>query len=270
MHGALAYYGGKSPVNGIGPWIARQLPLRGSYCEPFAGMLGVLLCRVPSHVEIVSDANHDVIHWWNMVRDHHDELTRRVSMVLWHRDELMAAKAVLESDEKDPMERAVAFQVAIQQSVASSPWRTGWSSHYSPNVGSLGRWNATRFAAIHRRIRKVQFETRDAAYMLERTAKVDDIVVYADPPYGNADTSPYGDHRHIDRAAIADLLRAQRGFVAVSGYGDDWDCLDWRRSELTVEITPYNSAEGRQEKKPRTEVLWTNAPKPHDLLSGLV
>ena len=233
-------------------------------------MLGVLLCRQPVQTEIVSDANKDVINWWRMVREQPDELARRVSMVLWHRDEFAAAKATLDSDEDDPMARAVAFQAAIQQSVASSIHKTGWSSHYSPNVGSLGRWNTARFHALHKRIRNVQFETRDAAYMLERTASIEDITVYADPPYGNADTSPYGDHRHIDRAAIAELLRGQRGFCAVSGYGDDWDCLDWHRVDLAIDIRPYNSTERKQGVAPRTEVLWINQEQNCDLFAHMV
>ena len=83
---------------------------------------------------------------------------------------------------------------------------------------------------------------------------MDDAVVYCDPPYRNADTSPY---RHVpDWTALEEVLRAQTGRVAVSGYGDDWDSLGWRSAELPSEVRVYTA--GEMSKLDRNEKLWMN------------
>ena len=76
----LRYYGGKSPLGQVGPWIAGNLPhqWKQTYVEPFAGMLGVLLCRAPCKVEVANDLDGDVFNWWRQVRDNADELTRKI------------------------------------------------------------------------------------------------------------------------------------------------------------------------------------------------
>ena len=56
-------------------------------------------------------------------------------------------------------------------------------------------------------------------------------MVYVDPPYDNT-IGTEGAYRHgVDRDALLDVLRVQRGRVAISGYGDEWDALGWERHE---------------------------------------
>ena len=49
------------------------------------------------------------------------------------------------------------------------------------------------------------------------------------------------------------LLR-QQGKVAISGYGEEWDCLEWQRYEKKDVHVPIEGGEH----KGRTEVLWCN------------
>ncbi len=76
----------------------------------------------------------------------------------------------------------------------------------------------------------MQLECRDACDLLDRVKDYDYTVIYADPPYPTANTSAYS-VRGVDWERLADLLMAQRGAVGVSGYGDEWDMLGWRRVE---------------------------------------
>ena len=62
-------------------------------------------------------------------------------------------------------------------------------------------------------------------------------------------------HHKVDVPQLAELLRAQRGFCAVSGYGDEWDGLGWTRTERP---TMSGAAVGRGGPLRRVEVLWTN------------
>ena len=62
---AMLYAGTKSGRSalGLGHWIAGQLPQseQQTYVEPFAGMLGVLLARPRSQLEIVNDLDERVV-----------------------------------------------------------------------------------------------------------------------------------------------------------------------------------------------------------------
>ena len=70
-----SYYGGKAR-KGLLKWIVARLPVEKNslYCEPFAGMLSVLLAREKSEVEMVNDLNGDIMAFWTALRDNKDEL----------------------------------------------------------------------------------------------------------------------------------------------------------------------------------------------------
>ena len=72
-----------------------------------------------------------------------------------------------------------------------------------------------------------------------------------DPPYADTNNEPYAVVRH-DREETADLLKAQRGKVAISGFDDEWDGLGWLRHEREKSV---NVTKARTR---RLEVLWTN------------
>ena len=56
----------------------------------------------------------------------------------------------------------------------------------------------------------------------------------------------------MDRDALFAVLAGARARVAISGYGDEWDGLGWRKE--TREAQPHrNKAGGR-----RVEALWMN------------
>ena len=89
--------------------------------------------------------------------------------------------------------------------------------------------------------------------LLERVRGFDYAVIYADPPYPTVNTSPYAIDT-LDIGRCAELLAAQRGAVAVSGYGDEWDVLGWRR----VERPGFSRAHTGGLATDRMEVLWLN------------
>ena len=107
-------------------------------------------------------------------------------------------------------------------------------------------------AALEQRLRYVQLECRDACDLLDRVKDCDYTVIYADPPYPTAVTSPYK-QQYFDRARCAELLMAQRGAVGISGYGDEWDRLGWRRVTRPALRRQINGGG-----EARMEVLWLN------------
>lgn len=267
--GALPYYGGKHPRTRRGKWIAALLgppAPRSSYIEPFAGMLGVLLARPPAKVELANDVNGWIVAWWRAVRDCPEEFARLLAATPCSRalfDE--AVETVLAGARSgDLLRDALTIHICIDQGMrhGPNPSRGSWAPCFSGAVGSVPslRWQRERLAALAARMRGVQLECRDACAILERARRAADALIYADPPYRSADCSPYGAAAgRLDWGRLAELLAAQKGRVAVSGYGDEWDSLGWHRSELADFHRPIGVHAGAPH-SPRREVLWTNFP----------
>ena len=251
---AMPYYGGKAGwQNGDpGGWIARSLPWekRSTYIEPFAGMLGVLLRRKPVHLEVVNDLDHRVVNWWRVVRDHPDELERLLSATPHSRVEF---ERCLE-DTEDEIEAARRFTVIVTQSANSgTATKPGnWMSKKGLTATAVNY--ASRIPTLAERIRKVQLENTDAIKLLDRVSDMGHAVIYCDPPYTTANITAYAISR-FDKGAMVDVLRAQKGSVAISGYNDEWDELGWRCEEKSTQRIDIL---GKSSK--RTEKLWMNYP----------
>ena len=258
----LPYYGGKSPIMPRCKWINSVIgrtPGR-SYCEPFAGMLGVLLGRERVATEVANDANGFVVSWWRAVRDMPEEFGRRIqatprSLVLF--DE--AVEAVLRPCSGDLLADALAFHICVEQSMAHGPVpsRGSWSVTKSPNNRSIGKWTGLEVAPLASRIADVQLENRDALEILDWTKNESEILIYADPPYRSATTRPYG-KIEIDWDRLAALFQAQKGMVAISGYGDEWDALGWHKSEFSDTFQAVGRHAKGAARETRVECLWTN------------
>lgn len=254
---ALPYYGGKSVrgASGTGRWIASLLPYRNAYAEPFAGMLGVLLQRRASQLEIASDADGRITNWWQCVRDRPEELAELVEWTPVSDRDWRAQRQRL--DDPDPLRRALALHVVLTQGLHAGAEARNYKYVWRP--GGSTRTARVAFERLRDRMRHVRLLNRDVCSILDKTADVADYVIYCDPPYQQADTSPYA-RTSFDRGRFVRLLQAQRGAVAVSGYGTEWDCLGWRRLEHEAQVTSY--AHGyhaqRKAKAPRVEVLWVN------------
>lgn len=228
---SLPYFDGKRRQ---APWIASLLPERGCYVEPYAGMLSVLLVRPKARSEIVSDLDDNVWNWWRCVRDHGDEMARRLHWTPVGRSEFDEARRLLfdepHGSAKD-VERAVAFHVFVTLGRRGQTRRDGRFALRHAGRPLSFRWEPDRFEALRERIADVQLECRPAVDLLESSARVEDAAIYVDPPSA---TSRRGHEVHeLDRDELADVLRRQKGFVALSGHPEDgWDMLPgWFRHE---------------------------------------
>ena len=258
----LPYYGGKARV-GVNRWIRSLLPThRYLYVEPFAGMLSIMLNRPPAAVEIASDSSRHLMRWWEAVRLRPEELGQRIRATPLHRAVHEQARQMLFGPGGPPAElldHAWAVAVVICDGLIKGCWEgSTWVPRYGPG-GPISRDTlASRISVAADRLRHVQLETRDASAILERTARVSDALIYCDPPYQGTDLGPYGEHRIADHDRLIELLRAQRGDVAISGSGDIYDCLGWERHEHRTTFRGIATGRGR----PRAEVLWRNFSSP--------
>lgn len=251
---SLPYFGGKSRIGAIqqtGRWIASLLPRRDGYCEPFAGMLGVLLQREPSKIEIACDADERIITWWRVVRDDYEALSELVNLTPRSNKEFEFQLTQL--GHPDPLRKALAVHYVLTHSLHCGLGSSHYKRVWKP-VNPFRKWTEYGFGALHARIRDVHLDTLDACETLERMARWSEWVIYCDPPYKGAATAKYG-LDDLDRDRIQEALQAQAGAVAISGFGSEWDSLGWVKAEKQVSMSGF-AQKGRT--FPRTEVLWMN------------
>ena len=261
--GALAYYGGKHPTGTLCHWISSMIgptPDGFAYCEPFGGMFGVGLSRPPPKLEILNDANRWIYTWWLAVRDHNAAFVELIRRTPHSRAAFADAVASIKGRPSgDVLTDALTCHIVIDQSMrhGTESNASNWQIAYG-NVGKFPTRVEHRIEALADRLRDVQLECRDATAILRRTAGERGMLLYVDPPYRTADTSPYGDvAKEIDWQELGVLLAAQAGMVAISGYRDEWDGIGFRRHELDHFHRRLGWA-SKGKREPRTEVLWTN------------
>lgn len=260
----FGWYGGKfSHLE----WLLPLLPECHHYCEPFAGSAAVLINRPAAAVETYNDIDGDVVNFFRVLRDHHDELIRAISLTPFAREEYHLA-IYGDEDGISDVERARRFYIRARQT------RTGLAQ-----TASLGRWanckDTTRAGMsgvvsrwlggvevldeIAQRLLRVQIENRPALDIVKlydgpRT------LFYCDPPYLHAtrgDSKAYGfEMDESEHREFAAAVNHCKGMVAVSGY--DHPLMDklfkrprWFKT-FGIDKTIHSTKGTRQ------EVLWTN------------
>ena len=256
-HASMPYYGGKS---GKSDWICSLLPweFETTYVEPCGGMAHIMVARAPVKNEIYCDYNDRLTNWWKCLRGDPKEFRRLVHYTPYSRREFKDSIKLLDDMDISPMERALAFHVVLVQCIHggdnASPgnWRRGISPLGKSVSKGMTAWTEERIEWLANRMREVQIEDIGAVEILERTARESKCVIYCDPPYPSANTTPYRFGGAID--GLSEAMQSQSGRVAVSGYGDEWDHLGWVRHEKDASYSQIATGERTR----RTEVLWTN------------
>ena len=219
---ALPRQGGKT--NSMAVWVNGHLPMRTEYVEPFCGMLGVLLNREPSRVEIANDRDELLGNWWRHLQSPSllRRLIRATEAVPWARAEWRAARRIIDDPAPHaPLDRAVALQVLHRQSFGGRG--DAWHLLAARQSSEIRGWPRERWAALAARVEDVCFECRGAIAVIRSVADRPDCVVYVDPPYADTDAAAY--RVAVDYGALREALLACKCLVAVSGFGGEWDCL---------------------------------------------
>jgi DNA adenine methylase len=254
----IRYYGGKWRIEG---WVVEQFPVHTCYCEPFCGGASVLLQKRPSRVEVMNDLNHDLITFFDVLRERPAELIRAILLTPYSREELRRARTAERSP--DRIETARRFYVRCWQSfgsgvgTSSTGWRYQIGTGDNSRASAIGSWNDTdHLWAVAERLKQVFIEHDDAFKVIERFDSAETLF-YLDPPYvhstryHNSSSKGYSNEMtDDDHRKLAELARSVAGFVIVSGYPSvlyDELYAGWQR--ITRRATDLNG--GEQE-----ECLW--------------
>ena len=270
---ALKYCGGKSLAfrKSIGKWIADMLPYDCFYIEPFAGMLGVLLQRQKSKIEIINDKNGLISNFWECIRDHPEELEWKfVNAPL---DRKLFKKSIeiknnfINGCKTEPVDCAFASGVILlfgfSGIISSQHCRI-----YEKQPFVQSHKFAQRILALHDRLIGVRIENKDAFEILDKCKNYTDAIIYCDPPYPNTINCYEHNINSIDEFIY--WLRLQKGKVVVSGYDNDFDNLDWHKEIKNSSCTIGTLKENSNKSVKRQTSVWLNyRPKTQQTLFDL-
>ncbi len=259
----FGWYGGKfSHLD----WLLPLLPECHHYCEPFAGSGAVLLNRMPSSVETYNDIDGEVVNFFRVLRDQHEELIRAIALTPFSREEYY--RAIHTTNGVSDVERARCFYIkarqtrtGLAQTASLGRWANCKNTSRAGMSGVVSRWlgGVGALDDIAQRLMRVQIENRPAVDVIQLYDSPKTLF-YCDPPYLHAtrgDAKAYGfemdEEQHRE---FAEVVNGCSGMVAVSGY--EHPLMDklfepgrWFKtlgSRKTIHST----------KGTRQEVLWTN------------
>ena len=259
----FGWYGGKfSHLD----WLLPLLPECHHYCEPFAGSGAVLLNRVPSPVETYNDIDGEVVNFFRVLRDQHEELIRAIALTPFSREEYY--RAIHTTNDVSDVERARCFYIkarqtrtGLAQTASLGRWANCKNTSRAGMSGVVSRWlgGVGALDDIAQRLMRVQIENRPAVDVIQLYDSPTTLF-YCDPPYLHAtrgDVKSYGfemdEEQHRE---FAEVVNACSGMVAVSGY--EHPLMDklfgpgkWFKT-LGARKTIHSTKGTRQ------EVLWTN------------
>ena len=124
-----------------------------------------------------------------------------------------------------------------------------WSNNRVPHLNK-------KVIELGERIRHVSIENMDACELMRRVNR-DYTVIYLDPPYLQVTQSLY--RYELDMDEMTKLVLDSKARIAISGYGDEWDHLGFKRHTYETFSKLGNTyMDGTKANTKKTEVLWTN------------
>ena len=222
---AFGWYGGKfSQLD----WLLPRLPDSHHYCEPFGGSGAVLLNRAPSPVETYNDLDGEVVNFFRVLREQHEELVAQIALTPFSREEFYVAISNQDDNITD-LERARRFFVrarqartGLAQTATLGRWANCRNTSRAGMSGVVSRWlgSVESLPEVAGRLMRVQIENRPAADVI-RLYDDEGTLFYCDPPYphgARGDSRAYGyemtDAEHIE---LSGLLHSVKGKVAPVG-----------------------------------------------------
>ena len=259
----FGWYGGKfSHLD----WLLPLLPECHHYCEPFAGSGAVLLNRMPSPVETYNDIDGEVVNFFRVLRDQHEDLIRAIALTPFSREEYY--HAIHTTNGVSDVERARCFYIkarqtrtGLAQTASLGRWANCKNTSRAGMSGVVSRWlgGVGALDDIAQRLMRVQVENRPAVDVIQLYDSPKTLF-YCDPPYLHAtrgDVKSYGfemdEEQHRE---FAEVVNECSGMVAVSGYEHPlmdklFEPEKWFKT-LGARKTIHSTKGTRQ------EVLWTN------------
>jgi DNA adenine methylase len=178
MRGPLSYIGGKTR---LAKQIIAILPEHTTYVEAFSGGAQVLFHKEPSEVEVLNDLDGEIVNFFRVCQQHHEELIRYLrSMIVSRRwyELLQQANPATLTD----IQRAARHLYLLKNSYGGMVV----NQHYHIHVIQPPGFNPDKLpeiiAEVHQRLARVQIECLPYEKVLKHFDRPETLF-YLDPPY---------------------------------------------------------------------------------------
>jgi len=241
--------------------IIQYFPPHHTYLEPFGGAASVLLNKPPSEVEVYNDLDERITRLFRVLRDHGQELQRRLALTPYSEVEFQDAEQPAADEIEQARRDFVRWRLSLGGRGESFSFtlhrvRRGMADVVSGYLSMIDE----EFPRIIERLRSVEIVKRKAIDVI-RTWDSPKTLIYADPPYLHStreegSRSVYGcEMTEEDHRELADVLKGCQGKVVLSGYPSDL-YEELYRGWRTVEFDMPNHAAGGRSKARKQETLW--------------
>lgn len=243
--------------------IINLFPPHHTYIEPFGGGASVLLNKEPSSVEVYNDLDRRITRFFRVLRDHGEELRRRLTLTPYSEVEFIDSEQQATDDLEQARRDFVRWRLSLGGRGDSFSFtlhrvRRGMADVVSGYLSMIDE----QLPLITERLRRVEILLRPAIDVIRVWDNVD-ALFYCDPPYvhhtrNESSRDVYNcEMSEEDHKELADVLHACVGKVVLSGYPSPlYDKLygNWRKVHFDI----ANHAAGGRSKARKTEVLWMN------------
>nr|WP_306670603.1 DNA adenine methylase [Acidithiobacillus ferrooxidans] len=243
------------------------------YVEPFCGGASILFSRPPAGIEVINDANGEVINFFQTLRDDGDALREYLQNTPYSRQVFEEWRST-DPANLPPLERAARLfylsRSSFMASGAAGDRKPSWAyARIDDNrARSVMKVVDEELLKVRDRLRAVYVEHGDALDVIARF-DAPQTVFYCDPPY-HQDTRSNGGYADelADHSELLDTLESVQGMVALSGYPhESYDRLTqsgWQRHDFALECPTGRTRESRDNRlsgaidTARTECIWIN------------
>ena len=263
----FGYYGSKTR---LAKRLVSILPPHNAWVECFCGSAAVTLAKAPAPIEVINDADGEIVNLFRVLRNEPTKLCRAIALTPYSREEFLLARD--RSGRLSNLERARRFLVATMMTIngTSESMRKGsagfsFSQSYSRDgkEARVSRWYnlPARLERTVERLRHVRIENRDATEIVQMFQDRPASLLYLDPPYFVAREHSYAvDSNTVDfHLELLEACKRAKCMIAISGYDSDLyketlrEVDGWHRETLSATT---RDTKGRN--FDRTEVIWMN------------
>jgi DNA adenine methylase len=210
MVGPLSYIGGK---NRLAKRVIEIFPEHTTYVEAFAGGAQVFFHKEPSKVEVLNDLDGEIVNFFRICQQHHEELLRYFSFCLVSRkwfDLLRTTDPMTLTD----IQRAARYMYLLKNCFAGIILRPAFQRHVTQPPG----FNLERLPQLlenaHKRLERVQIECASYDEVLKHFDRPATLF-YLDPPYWGKKLYRYN-FSEADFEKLAERLGKIRGKFVLS------------------------------------------------------
>jgi DNA adenine methylase len=254
MKTPISYYGGKQQLLAT---ILPLIPEHRVYTESFFGGGAVFWAKPPAPVEVVNDANGNVVNFYRVLKTRYPQLKQAVEATMHSRETYKHACVIYALPWLfDDVTRAWAFWVATNMGFHHMV-----GSWTFDKIGKKARTIANKIAALTpecaERLQTVSVECKDASSVIAYY-DAEDAFHYVDPPYLNCDQGHYGGYTEEHFKTLLKTLSTVKGKFLMSSYPHELlsayvaEC-GWHQREIVMHLSASNKSG-----KKKVEVLTAN------------